>query len=472
MLISCKVSYSALVFSERQGAQLEAFFEKQDHPVEFLKDPSYWLPIEQLENFLFELSKHLEVSDAEKYYREVGHNNFELRAWGVLDSVLKMVESPQDIFSQPERFLSYFISPHPQVKILRHQIGEIDFEMSIGETEFPLVTSYLIGAVEGLPSYMSLPLAKIERRGLVWSLQWTDEQESLFDDKEKQRRQFNPEMVKSVMESLQEHQQSIEQKNRDSIPVEASVEAFDLHKKIQEEVDKRVAHWDEQQKLFVETLFKVKNDFYKLYDYFTRAQQLVTLISGSAKKASVKEAMRRVDWPYVQKEFPQMIESACDSILSLKSSINNLDNLQKTEPKEEKRQSIDLNQFIDELIEELILGPRQLKIDKHWLLDKKIAVDPTSFRRALKDILDTSIAKSKSGDEVRVVTRPNGRKVEIEITDTGQGFDEETLLEVFSGEGEVDLANTRQIIREHDGNISISSRSGEGATFLIELPMH
>ena len=72
---------------------------------------------------------------------------------------------------------------------------------------------------------------------------------------------------------------------------------------------------------------------------------------------------------------------------------------------------------------------------------------------------------------MRIVTRPNGRKVEIEITDTGQGFDEKTLRDIFSSEGEINLSQSQQIIRGHQGNISISSRQGEGSTFLIELPL-
>lgn len=40
----------------------------------------------------------------------VGHECHELRAWGVLDSVIKMMQKPQDLFLQPHRFLSLFPS--------------------------------------------------------------------------------------------------------------------------------------------------------------------------------------------------------------------------------------------------------------------------------------------------------------------------------------------------------------------------
>ena len=476
MLVSCKVSYSTLVYVEQQGAQLAGFFEKQDTPVEFLKDPSSWLPIEKLENFLRHLCEHLGYEDGEAFLRDVGRSNHQLRAWGVLDSVLKMVESPRDIFSQPDRFLSYFLSPHPEVKILKQDNKIISFQLAKPNIDFPLIDSYLIGAVEGLPYYMSKPMAKIDHQDGVYHLHWEEEQESLFTGEEKSRRQFHPDMVQSVIESLHEHQQSLEKTKRSSSKrSKSTISEEDFEEKVREQVHLQMAHWLEQRQLFEETLFKVKNDFYKLYDYFTRAQQLVTLISGTARKASVREAMRRVDWPYVQKEFPDMIESACDSILSLKDAIDHIEarDLQSPAPVDEKT-PVDLNELIDTVIEGLPIGPRHLKIDKHWLLDKKIAVDPKSFSEVIENILNSSIERSRNGSEVRVVTRPNGPKVEIEITDTGQGFGEDDLKNIFSDSqlSETSLRESQEIIRNHDGNISISSRYGEGATFLIELPLH
>lgn len=476
MLVSCKVSYSTLVYVEQQGAQLGGFFEKQDTPVEFLKDPSSWLPIEKLESFLRHLCDHLGYEDGESFLRDVGRSNHQLRAWGVLDSVLKMVESPRDIFSQPDRFLSYFLSPHPEVKILKQESETIAFQLAKANTDFPLIDAYLIGAVEGLPYYMAKPMAKIDFKDEVYYLQWEDEQESLFTEEEKTRRQFHPDMVQSVIDSLHEHQQSLEKtKMNSSRRSQVSMSQGEFEDKVREQVHLQMSHWLEQRQLFEETLFKVKNDFYKLYDYFTRAQQLVTLIGGTARKASVREAMRRVDWPYVQKEFPDMIESACDSILSLKEAINHIEERGLTPQSSlSEKTPVDLNELIDGVIESLPIGPRHLKIDKHWLLDKKIAVDPKSFSEVIENILNSSIERSRNGSEVRVVTRPNGRKVEIEITDTGQGFEEKDLKNIFSESDcpEVNLKHSQNIIRNHDGDISISSQYGEGATFLIELPLH
>ena len=471
MLLSCKISYSAIVYSEHQGAQWRSFFEKHRYPIEFLKDPSYWLESEQLESFLADFADHLGIDDPHSYYREVGRSNSQLRAWGVLDSVLKMVASPLDIFSQPERFLSYFVSPPPAVKVLESHDERVVFQWGFAKDTYPLANVYIRGAMEGLPQYMTLPLAEIEDdESGRWVLTWSNDQQSLFGESEQNHRQLHPEIVQSVMDSLQEQQKKHTvgaTRGDEAAPV---FDARQLEDHIQREVQKRIHDWSEKKDHFEATLFQLKNDFYKLYDYFTRAQQLITLIGSSAKKAQAKEAMRRVDWPYVQKEFPKMVEGACEALMSLREVVGEWENPVLPSIEAQKR-PVDLNDLIDGIIENLSLGSRQLKIDRHWLLDKPVPVFADGLSRAIKEVLDTSVAKSRSGDEVRVVTRPNGRKVEIEITDTGSGYDEETLMKVFSEESENGLSETQKIIREHNGNISISSRVGQGATFLIELPL-
>lgn len=309
MQVSCKVSYSVLVYLERQGAQLESFFETSQSPVEFLKDPTSWLEVEEMEKFLTELAQFLSFKDSEQMYREIGLHNFELRAWGVLDSVLKMVESPKDIFDQPDRFLSYFLTPHPEISIDRLADNKILFQLQ-SRPSARNIMAYLIGAIEGLPNYMGRPQAQIAQvTSSSYQLSWSDSQESLFDEQEQKRRQFHPEIVQSVMQSFHE--------NKESDDVIAS-EAFE--KMVGIEVEKRMQAWLDSRKNYDQSLFKIKNDFFKMYDYFTRAQQIITLISPTARKASVKEAMRRVDWEHIQNEFPKMVESACDSILSMKDA--------------------------------------------------------------------------------------------------------------------------------------------------------
>jgi hypothetical protein len=468
MQASCKVSYSVLVHVERQGAQLEGFFEKFETPVEFLKDPSGWVDVEDMETFLISLGDYLGVSDKPPFYREIGRENFELRAWGVLDSVLKMVESPRDIFEQPERFLSYFLTPPPEFKIEKQLENQLSFTMAKPPKALN-ITSYLVGAVEGIPKYTGGPLAQIEFLGAdQYQITWAENQESLFDEQEKKRRQFHPEIVHSVMESLRQHQtKAVETTQSLDGPQHIASEAFE--KMVALEVEKRLETWIRKQKDFDESLFKIKNDFYKMYDYFTRAQQIITLISPTARKASVREAMRRVDWEHVQKEFPNMVESACDSILAMKDTFQITVEQNSTEDGDVTR-PVDLNNLIENVVESLSFDSKNLKVDRNLHLDKKVLLEPKSFALALGDVFQNSLTNSHKEAEVKIVTRTSGGKVQIEISDTGLGYSSEKLEKLFDCESDHNLNKSQEIIKRHRGKISVSSRQGQGSTYLIELP--
>ncbi len=469
MQVSCKVSYSVLVYVERQGAQMDRFFEQFDTPVELFKDLSGKVDVPEMEAFLDSVADFLQVKNKSQFFREVGQTNFDLRAWGVLDSVLKMVESPREIFNQPDRFLSYFLTPHPELSLEKHSDHHITFHFA-QQPKAGNLMAYLIGAVEGLPRYMGMPPAKIgQMDDLSYDVVWYDDQESLFDEQEKKRRQFHPEIVQSVMQSLQEHQKTADIVPSDGVAPSIASEAFE--KMVAVEVEKRLESWIQKQDEFDQSFFKIKNDFYKMYDYFTRAQQIITLISPTARKASVREAMRRVDWEYVQKEFPNMVESACDSILAMQDAFHmTVEQNKVKEEAAETKTPTNLNELIDDVLEGLSFEEKSLKIDRNLHLDKDVAVDAQGFATALGEIFESSVANSNKGAEMKVVTRSAGSKIQIEISDSGLGFSDEKLEKIFDQDTNYNLKRTQEIIKRHRGQISISSRQGEGSTYLIEFP--
>ncbi|MFW6158290.1 MAG: sensor histidine kinase, partial [Planctomycetota bacterium] len=69
--------------------------------------------------------------------------------------------------------------------------------------------------------------------------------------------------------------------------------------------------------------------------------------------------------------------------------------------------------------------------------------------------------------------------VEIALSDTGYGMDEEVVEKVFRpfyttkderGGSGIGLFLCRNIVKDHGGRLLVSSRPGEGSTFLVILP--
>jgi two-component system NtrC family sensor kinase len=81
---------------------------------------------------------------------------------------------------------------------------------------------------------------------------------------------------------------------------------------------------------------------------------------------------------------------------------------------------------------------------------------------------------------VSVTTKKVGNKVEISVKDNGVGIPQKVLDKIFqpffttkpTGQGTgLGLSLSYDIIKAHGGEIKVESKEGEGAEFMIELPV-
>jgi signal transduction histidine kinase len=109
-----------------------------------------------------------------------------------------------------------------------------------------------------------------------------------------------------------------------------------------------------------------------------------------------------------------------------------------------------------------------------------IMADPESLRSALTNLIINGLqATDGTGGKLTIGLsgEEQGRRVRIEISDTGRGIAPEDIAKVFepyystkeTGTG-LGLAIVRKAVDEHHGTISVKSKLGEGTTFTITLP--
>jgi signal transduction histidine kinase len=113
-----------------------------------------------------------------------------------------------------------------------------------------------------------------------------------------------------------------------------------------------------------------------------------------------------------------------------------------------------------------------------------VQADPLQMRQLLQNLLSNALKFHRDGvaPHVKVTGRVNGRLAEIAVSDDGIGFDERYALRIFRvferlhgrgvypGTG-IGLALCRKIVERHGGTITATSAPGEGATFLVALPL-
>jgi len=113
----------------------------------------------------------------------------------------------------------------------------------------------------------------------------------------------------------------------------------------------------------------------------------------------------------------------------------------------------------------------------------QLLFDPEALSRAILNVVTNALdaVEDRSGAMVslRVACDTEGERVRITVSDNGEGMTPETIAEIFNlfvstkgarGTG-LGLTVSRKILREHGGDIRVSSTPGEGSAFVLEFPL-
>lgn len=492
MLFSSKISNSILTYLENQGVSLEGLYSSLDVPEEFLRDPSSWMEAPEMENFLKISNTMFQAEDSgvDDLMELVGHKSISLHCWGVLDSVLRMMEKPEDIYLHPERFLSYFISPIPPISELEKSAEKtetISFQIPISSYDYPLTTKYLRGALESLPQFFGKQVAHVEWRGQVLDISWESQQDTLFPQRELERN-VKPDLVDTLMNSLEKKQKELELKNKELLEKNKLLE--EAQKKLESQYKEKI--YSEKLSNLTDLaaslaheinnpLAYVTSNVMRLQDYFVRSTQLITILIGQDRLTpQVKEGMRRTDWSMISKDFPELVKEVNIGLQKVRDIIKDLSFITGKESQNEKKVAVDLNQVVHSVVKMVSSqAPKDVKIESHLLVNQAVSVYPVRIEQALVNILNNAVQAIEGKGEVRIVTRPRGTGVEIEISDTGIGMSDEKIKSIFKpfyttkqpGKGTgLGLSIAHSIIEMHSGDIKVKSDLGKGSTFSIQLP--
>jgi two-component system sensor histidine kinase BaeS len=112
-----------------------------------------------------------------------------------------------------------------------------------------------------------------------------------------------------------------------------------------------------------------------------------------------------------------------------------------------------------------------------------VYADPDRLRQVVGNLIGNALRATSSGGSVSLHAGRSGPDAVIRVVDTGTGIEPGALPYVFdrfwrgdpargrrSGGSGLGLAIARQIVTDHGGTITVTSRVGEGTTFTITLP--
>jgi signal transduction histidine kinase len=146
----------------------------------------------------------------------------------------------------------------------------------------------------------------------------------------------------------------------------------------------------------------------------------------------------------------------------------------------------DLNEAVGDVVELMQSRAAELGVSLSWRPGPdlpRVMIDAEGIHRAVLNIVTNAIDASEGVHNASVAIKTEWQHepavARITVSDNGVGIDEAEIPSIFQifasskgarGTG-LGLPVSQKIVREHGGKISVTSRPGLGATFVIELPM-
>jgi two-component system, sporulation sensor kinase E len=107
-----------------------------------------------------------------------------------------------------------------------------------------------------------------------------------------------------------------------------------------------------------------------------------------------------------------------------------------------------------------------------------LEVDRNQLKQAFYNVIKNAFQAMKSGGILRIGTDMDDQWVSIHFADSGGGISPENMSKIFepyfttkAGGSGLGLLIVRRIVREHGGEIDLSSDLGKGLTITIRLPL-
>lgn len=144
---------------------------------------------------------------------------------------------------------------------------------------------------------------------------------------------------------------------------------------------------------------------------------------------------------------------------------------------------------LSELLKKLVLlyrvqaEEKDIKLISEIYPELRVAGDLPNLTRAFTNLIQNAICYTSAGGEISIKARRLNNKIEVTVSDTGRGIEQENLENIFErfwqadqtrrysdGGAGLGLSITRAIVQSHRGRIDVSSTLGCGSCFVVQLP--
>ena len=232
----------------------------------------------------------------------------------------------------------------------------------------------------------------------------------------------------------------------------------------------------------------VKSNIESLTQYHTsyaRLAAFVAEISSSLpenRQSQLKTLLEEEDINFIQEDLPELMSDTVEGLTRVRDIVMNLRSFARTQSTD--RYTANLVEGIQstlKLLHSELNNDVVLKLDLQPVQD--ISCNPNELNQVFLNLIINAKHATEGRERPKIAVSSSAEQSEIiiKISDNGHGMTKEVQKEIFVpffttkpvGEGTgMGLAIAYGIIKDHGGEISVSSIEGKGTTFTIKLPIN
>lgn len=207
--------------------------------------------------------------------------------------------------------------------------------------------------------------------------------------------------------------------------------------------------------------------------------------SVDSKKAQLEEYKEDLEFDYLQTEIKHLLNGIYNGASRTAEIVKGLRIFSRLD--EDDLKKADLNEGIESSM--IILNNQlgKVKVARNYGKLPLIECYPGKLNQVFLNILSNGIYAvhkqfgEKNGGEISITTTSDKTNVQVMIKDNGIGIDQQTQKKIFDpffttkdvGEGTgLGMSIAYNTIKKHNGSIRVNSAPGQGAEFILTLPIH
>lgn len=215
---------------------------------------------------------------------------------------------------------------------------------------------------------------------------------------------------------------------------------------------------------------------------FIKIQNLVlhTLANGTDELEKLKEDEKKLKINYIKDDIQELIDESIEGADRIKNIVMNLKSFSRVD-EISKIQRANINKCIEDT---LTIVWNELKYKAQ--VNKEFGDLPETYcyvqqmTQIFMNLLVNAVHAIETKGEINIKTWHDNGAIYVSVTDTGCGIPEEirsrifdpffTTKEVGKGTG-LGMSIVYEIIKKHNGDLTLESTVGKGTTFTIQLPV-